>query len=778
MRQVPRCIRLAVVAVALGAIAPATAQAVTFPVTKQADTLDGNCDASDCSLREAIVAANGNGGTDDITVPAGNYLLTIGGAGENSGATGDLDITGDVTITGAGAGVTTVDAGGDSGILDRVFDVRLSANATMSGMTITGGRAPTSANGGGVNSDSGGTVTLTSLVVSDNHSGAGGQGGGVVSNGATGLVVIRDSVVTNNRSSNGGGVSENGGAVGANGTVGIVIERSSITGNTATDPGGGQGGGVIEDGGGEVAIRDSTISGNRAESGTGPGFGGGFAANGGGNSQLSNVTISGNTASGMEAFGGGVAENGGGTISLTNATITGNTVDGAGITPQHAGGSITESGGSSATVTLKNSIVNAGTPTNCVATSGTIPSAGNNIDSGTSCAFGAGGDQSGADPLLGPLADNGGPTQTHRLLNGSPALDTADNAACPAADQRGVSRPQPAGGICDKGALERVAADVAVAVSAPATVRPGQQISYAVTATNRGPGTATGVVVTDALPAGLTQAAASSPTGACTVDPQVSCNLGALASGASTTITITATATTTGTVSNTVNIAQAATAEDPDPANNSATAQTTVAGAVLVPERGETVVAAPVSGRVFVATPTAAASGVAGRRPASGFTHFRRLRAAELIPVSSFLDTRKGVVRLRSAVTRDGSRTQAGRFSRGQFQVGQPASAALTTLRMVGGGNFKKGCAPRKSANAAGRRRPRRSLFGNARGRFRTRGRNSHATVRGTKWLTKDTCAGTLTVVRQGSVRVRDLRKRRTVTVRAGRRYLARARRR
>jgi CSLREA domain-containing protein len=106
---------LAVIAGVLLLSASSWAHAATFVVTKTADTNDGTCD-SDCSLREAIIAANANPGADVITLPAGTYTLTIPGAGEDGGATGDLDILGDLTINGAGASTTIVNGGG----LDRV----------------------------------------------------------------------------------------------------------------------------------------------------------------------------------------------------------------------------------------------------------------------------------------------------------------------------------------------------------------------------------------------------------------------------------------------------------------------------------------------------------------------------------------------------------------------------------------------------------------------------------------------------------------------------------
>jgi CSLREA domain-containing protein len=104
------CIATMTVGLALSLAPTRPAQAATFTVTKTADTNDGACNA-DCSLREAIVAANAPG-ADSIILPAGTYTLTIAGAGEDGALTGDLDITSDLTLTGAGADVTTINGGG------------------------------------------------------------------------------------------------------------------------------------------------------------------------------------------------------------------------------------------------------------------------------------------------------------------------------------------------------------------------------------------------------------------------------------------------------------------------------------------------------------------------------------------------------------------------------------------------------------------------------------------------------------------------------------------
>jgi hypothetical protein len=143
---------------------------------------------------------------------------------------------------------------------------------------------------------------------------------------------------------------------------------------------------------------------------------------------------------------------------------------------------------------------------------------------------------------------------------------------------------------------------------------------------------------------------------------------------------------------------------------------------------------------------------------------------------------RRGAVRLQSA--RNPRRMQTAVLSRAIFQVLQSRrrrARGLTELRIKGGRFRRCGLSGRRSQASAARPRVRRRvvrrLRARARGRFRTRGRYSAATVRGTTWTTYDRCDGTLTRVRRGKVAVRDFRRRRTVVVRAGNRYLARARR-
>ena len=151
------------------------------------------------------------------------------------------------------------------------------------------------------------------------------------------------------------------------------------------------------------------------------------------------------------------------------------------------------------------------------------------------------------------------------------------------------------------------------------------------------------------------------------------------------------------------------------------------------------------------------------------------LDAASGIPTGSLINATNGEVRLRTA-TASGD-TQWAVLGGSKFRVAQPReSRGLTILKLSG-----PKLAPCASASSAGATssatRRTRSLWGRGKGRFRTRGRHGAATVRGTKWLTRERCDGTLVRVKEGSVWVNDFTKNRRVLVKAGDQYLARARR-
>jgi hypothetical protein len=196
------------------------------------------------------------------------------------------------------------------------------------------------------------------------------------------------------------------------------------------------------------------------------------------------------------------------------------------------------------------------------------------------------------------------------------------------------------------------------------------------------------------------------------------------------------------------------------------------------PTEGSTVNAVPTKGKVLVKLPPGSAGKAKDpwtRAAAAGFVPLESL--GRQIPVGSTLDTTKGTVRLFSATTNTG-KTQNGDFSRGLFSIGQGRKNPLTTISMTGGslgscGKVPPGGSP-KPAFATAAKTKRRSLFSNVHGRFSTRGRNSAATVRGTSFTMTDTCAGTLTQVKTGTVSVRDFVLRKTRTVKAGHSYFAR----
>ena len=192
------------------------------------------------------------------------------------------------------------------------------------------------------------------------------------------------------------------------------------------------------------------------------------------------------------------------------------------------------------------------------------------------------------------------------------------------------------------------------------------------------------------------------------------------------------------------------------------------------PRLGKAVNVAPVKGSVFVKLP----AGSAARGAQAKGRGFVPLLQARQIPVGSTLDTTRGTVRLVSAAGAAGKKQQ-GDFNGGFFTTIQSATGkGLTDLRMARG-KFS-GCTlgRSKGARAAARRyrkRTVRRLRGNAKGRFRTSGRYASATVRGTDWTVTDRCDGTLTRVKRGSVVVRDLRRRKSFVVKAGKSRLVRA---
>jgi hypothetical protein len=149
---------------------------------------------------------------------------------------------------------------------------------------------------------------------------------------------------------------------------------------------------------------------------------------------------------------------------------------------------------------------------------------------------------------------------------------------------------------------------------------------------------------------------------------------------------------------------------------------------------------------------------------------FVALTEGEQIPLGTIVDTRKGRVTIVAAP----GGGQTADFYQGLFKLSQTkGKKPITVVTLV---EKLTGCKTKKKASAAAKKKRKRRLWGNGSGRFRTKGKNSAATVLGTKWLVEDRCGSTLTRVARGKVKVRDFVKHKTVTVRKGKRYIARAR--
>jgi len=257
----------------------------------------------------------------------------------------------------------------------------------------------------------------------------GGNGTVFTVSNASAHVALSNVTVRNGRAAAGGGINNSGT---------LSINNSTVSGNVSFFGGGG---GIQNSG--TLTISNSTLSGNTAHI-----FGGGIRNQG--NLTISNSTLAQNSASPLQGhggIGGGILN--AGTLTISNSSLSGN----SGIL---AGGIGNDSG----TATLQNSIVaNSTSGGNC---SGTMTSNGYNLSSDGTCNFKSTGDLNNTDPKLGPLQDNGGPTQTMALLPGSPAIDAGNAGGCTngrghllKTDQRGMPRPdrEDKGG-CDMGAYE------------------------------------------------------------------------------------------------------------------------------------------------------------------------------------------------------------------------------------------------------------------------------------------------------------------------------------
>jgi len=571
------------------------AHAATITVNGTVDTIAND---GQCTLREAIMAANADTAVNECAAGSGDDTIDLSSITGMIHLTGPLpDLTSNIIFNGPGASNLTVrrDTGGNY----RICKVSITATVTISGLRISNGRVADDHGGGiynvgtltltnstvnGSNAYLGGgiyntgTLTLTNSIVSDNSA---EHGGGIDND--SGTVELINSIVSDNSAEHGGGIDNDSGTVELiNSTVSgnsadygggiyndgmLTLEYSTVYGNEATS----DGGGISNSNGGAVELINSAVNGNEAIS-----DGGGIFNDPNSMAELTNSTVSDNESG---ADGGGIYN--AGTLRLNNSTI------GKYNFASGSGGGIWNDNNS--TASFKNSIVarniaNSAGP-DCYNAATLISLGYNLVGDDSDCSFTTQtGDQVNVDPLLGDLRDNGGPTETHALLLGSPAFDAIPIGSCTdhlgtpiTADQRGVTRPQ--GCACDIGAYEAQTADLSLSKTVDkASPDAGENVVFTIQATNNGPLGATGVGINDPLPTGLTFASSSASQGSYTSGTG-EWNVGSLTVGLSATLSITATvdAGASGrTITNTATIT-AADQFDPD-VNNTAMATVTVPG--------------------------------------------------------------------------------------------------------------------------------------------------------------------------------------------------------
>jgi CSLREA domain-containing protein len=366
------------------------------PVSANTITVDttedqNHTDLEHCSLREALIAATLDAAYYGCDAGSGADIISLP-AGEYTIDSQLSAIESDITINGVDPATTIIQASSCNPVEESCTNDHQLLQIGSSGI-----------------------LTLNNLTLRYWKNVYDLNGGAILNQGT---LNIADSILTNNRGLLGGVIKNN------DGTISII--NSTFSGNIAEKDADLMSGGAINNtAAGIVNIENSTFSGNSAKNGG--------AIFNFGTVEIINSTFSGNTAE----SGGAIDNVGGAVVTLTNTTISGNTgTTGAGI--HNDDGSF---------LNFTNTIItNSVTGSDCN-NSGLISTNVSNLVEDGSCSAAYSG-----DPSLGALADNGGSTQTHALLMGSTAIDAGNLAACPATDQRGVTRPKGSG--CDIGAFE------------------------------------------------------------------------------------------------------------------------------------------------------------------------------------------------------------------------------------------------------------------------------------------------------------------------------------
>jgi predicted outer membrane repeat protein len=419
--------------VTIGSGTPGTCTAPSFQAAlPTATSIVFNCGA----LPITLTLTSPQPITSNLSIDGGNKVtLDAGGAGRHF----DLQSGAALTLT-----AITLANGNSGPNCGGAIQVAASARLTLSQARFLNNHS--SAQAGAVCIQGGGSASITSSLFLDNH--AGTHGGAIGNYGSLTLSGTR--FMSNTAPINGGAIDTTGLAAvttstfvsntagfrggGINNYLGLLsVSASSLISNTA----GAYGGGLANDSSGTL-VSGTTFTGNYSND-----HGGAIQSSG--TLTLTNSTLSANHA---KNNGGGLDWTTGAVFTLLNDTVVSNTAG-------TQGGNLYTGGAPNASIKLKNTLVAFGGPNNC---DNTVATQGNNLESAITCGLSAGSDLRNADPKIGPLQDNGGPTWTHALKFGSPAIDAGSNTGCPAADQRGIARPQDGDGngsaVCDIGALE------------------------------------------------------------------------------------------------------------------------------------------------------------------------------------------------------------------------------------------------------------------------------------------------------------------------------------
>lgn len=390
-----------------------SAGAATFTVTNLNDSGPG-------SLRQAILDANAAAGDDTVV-----FQNSLGGT--ITLTSGQIEIASNININGPGADVLAI----SGNQISRIFYIASGATLAINNLSLKDGRYPDGGGGGIYNESS--TLTVSNSALLGNWA---RDGGGGIHN-FEGTVTITNCTISSNSEGSstqgfgGGGIANNGGT--------LTVNNSTLRSNSSFV----YGGGIMNVNDGALTVINSTLAGNSTQSSSAAG--GGIANVNRGKATVMNSTLTGNSA----ATSGGIGNDNSSTLTIINSTLAGNSA-------QTSGGGIGRGIFGYNPPSLSNTLVANNTAPTGAQCSDPVLDNGHNLDSGATCGFSTNkGSLNNTNPLLGPLANNGGPTLTMALLPGSPAINAGDNALIPGGittDQRGFPRVQ--NGTVDIGAVE------------------------------------------------------------------------------------------------------------------------------------------------------------------------------------------------------------------------------------------------------------------------------------------------------------------------------------